>query len=902
MKKTNAIAIVSLLLFGTEAVAQSSPNLITGQVPTAAQWNSYFQRKQDVLNYTPINSAGGVFTGKVTTAPSSASGSGLNVSPGTAPSLPANGDVWTTTAGMYVRINGVTIGPLSSGAAASFAATNPLTVSFPSSVTTYACPTCAVTTGPLSQFATTTSAQLASVLSDETGTGPAVFGTAPAINNPTIVGGTYSGMTSLGILASGGGGFNVILADTEALTANRSLFFRVNDASRLLDLGGSIAISGDLSVTGSFAATLALTGATNVTLPTTGTLATRAGAEALTNKTYNGNTWTAGTGTLTLGAGKTLTASNTLTLTGTDGSTAAFGAGGTVAYLANTLNAFAATTSAQLATVISDETGTGALVFGTNPVLTTPNLGTPSAVVLTNATGLPLASVTGLGTGCATWLATPSSANLRGCLTDEVGTGAAYFVGGALGTPASATLTNGTGLPTTGLTGTLQAAQFPALTGDVTTVAGALASTIANSAVTNAKMATMTTGTVKANVSGSTGAPGDVSVNGVLENVLGTTQGSIAYRNASTWTFLPPGTSGQMLQTAGAAANVGWSTTVYPASGTSGGIPYYSSTTTIASSAALTQYGLIYGGGAGAAPVAAAAMTNGQIMVGQTGAAPVPRTMSGDCTFAASGAITCSASGGRIKLTGNANYYVNDTGGSDSNDCLTGGTPCKTVQGAYNKLIQLDFNAYNVTVNVADGNYTTPFVAIQPQTGGGILSMVGNTTTPANVVMNATANNMIDIQNGARITINGMELRTTTSGYCIKASNYAVVTFGPNMRFGSAGSGHMQASAFGKIITSGGGYVISGGANYHLLALAQGQIELGYLGTVTLSGTPAFAVAFAYAGNLSLVSVPGITWSGAATGVRYIGLGNAVIDTNGSGASYLPGNAAGSVSTGAQYL
>lgn len=58
------------------------------------------------------------------------------------------------------------------------------------------------------------------------------------------------------------------------------------------------------------------------------------------------------------------------------------------------------------------------------------------------------------GTGCAAFLITPTSANLRGCITDEVGTGAAYFVGGALGTPASGTATNLTGLPiSTGLTG-----------------------------------------------------------------------------------------------------------------------------------------------------------------------------------------------------------------------------------------------------------------------------------------------------------------------------------------------------------------------------------------------------------------------------------------------------------------
>lgn len=63
------------------------------------------------------------------------------------------------------------------------------------------------------------------------------------------------------------------------------------------------------------------------------------------------------------------------------------------------------------------------------------------------------------GTGCVTFLTTPSSANLRGCLTDETGTGAAYFVGGALGTPSSATLTNATGLPASGgLTGAVPVA------------------------------------------------------------------------------------------------------------------------------------------------------------------------------------------------------------------------------------------------------------------------------------------------------------------------------------------------------------------------------------------------------------------------------------------------------------
>lgn len=80
-----------------------------------------------------------------------------------------------------------------------------------------------------------------------------------------------------------------------------------------------------------------------------------------------------------------------------------------------------------------------------------------------------------------------------------------------LGTPSAVTLTSGTGLPTTGLTGTLQAAQEPAHTGDVTNTAASLAMTIAANAVTNAKMATMAANTVKANATGSSAVPTDVT-------------------------------------------------------------------------------------------------------------------------------------------------------------------------------------------------------------------------------------------------------------------------------------------------------------------------------------------------------------------------------------------------------
>lgn len=88
-------------------------------------------------------------------------------------------------------------------------------------------------------------------------------------------------------------------------------------------------------------------------------------------------------------------------------------------------------------------TGTGNFVKSTSPTLVTPALGTPSSVNLSNATALPVGSLTGLGTGVGT------------ALTNNVGSGGAPVVfNGALGIPSSGTLTNTTGLPiSTGVSG-----------------------------------------------------------------------------------------------------------------------------------------------------------------------------------------------------------------------------------------------------------------------------------------------------------------------------------------------------------------------------------------------------------------------------------------------------------------
>ena len=108
--------------------------------------------------------------------------------------------------------------------------------------------------------------------------------------------------------------------------------------------------------------------------------------------------------------------------------------------------------SANLRAAMTDETGTGLLVFNTTPTLVTPILGVPTSGTLTNCTGLPIATgVSGLGSNVATFLTTPSSANLAAALTDETGTGAAVFANTpTLVTPVIGVAT-GTSLTATGV-------------------------------------------------------------------------------------------------------------------------------------------------------------------------------------------------------------------------------------------------------------------------------------------------------------------------------------------------------------------------------------------------------------------------------------------------------------------
>jgi hypothetical protein len=226
-----------------------------------------------------------------------------------------------------------------------------LTVTDPTSDKTITLPdatgTVALTNNKLDVFAATTSSELRTVISDETGTGALVFADTPTLVTPNIGAATGTSLVLSGDLTVNG-----------TTTTINSTEITVDDKNLTL---GSVATPTDAGADGG-----------GLTLKGT------------TDKTFSWvdatDSWTSSEH-LDLVSGKVLKIAGTQVLSATEytGNAATVTNG---VYTTSKISALAATSSSELASVISDETGTGALVFANTPTLVTPVLGAATGTSL----------------------------------------------------------------------------------------------------------------------------------------------------------------------------------------------------------------------------------------------------------------------------------------------------------------------------------------------------------------------------------------------------------------------------------------------------------------------------------------------------------------------------------------
>jgi hypothetical protein len=265
-------------------------------------------------------------------------------------------------------------------------------------------------------------------------------------------------------------------------------------------------------------------------------------------------------------------------------------------------------------------------------------------------------------------------------------------------------------------------------------------------------------------------------------------------------------------------------------------------------------------------------------------------------------------------LQANANWYVN---GSTGNDTTFDGSaptpgggkigPFKTLQRAADEVIKYNMNGYYQYINVTDGTYGS--VICHPTNGSGRVFWQGNFSNPGNVsVVTAAYLTAAMSIAGGYYSVRGMRFSATGGG----ASDSLLVTGsadvqGRDLQFGPSSRYQLSVGSGANFIISGGTIFIEGGANAaaHIgvesSALCQSNPydlpSLNILGSVNLNYFISSSVL-----GLGIIFYNSITGKANVHGAMYLALGNGIVSTSGHGATHLPGDTAGVLSTGGQFL
>ena len=280
--------------------------------------------------------------------------------------------------------------------------------------------------------------------------------------------------------------------------------------------------------------------------------------------------------------------------------------------------------------------------------------------------------------------------------------------------------------------------------------------------------------------------------------------------------------------------------------------------------------------------------------------------------------ISGSAGGGtREVLAANRTYYVNPSSGNDSNDGLSPGAGAfATIQKAADTVTALDLSIYDATIQLEDDTYLitdADRVILGPYvTGGGLAKLVGNPTTPTNVLLRAeagftlthTSNEaMVVVQGGANwglgdfavSNLNSVSATTINVGVLAKDSSQ-ISLIGDLVFNGASATVTMQCLKAQNLsgITIPSPHVVTfdsdpGGVNqFQIGTVASGLSTIDFLfgagsGDITFAANNSFSFGFIVLRELSNARTLSVAYTGTLTASnRYDCQGNTSINDGGN--------------------